>query len=172
MNKNLHNALTTRMRGVKNINLIANEYSSLLTSQTSLTQKKCLFFPICTCMFYVLLLTKIVLWIAWMNVIQDIQYWFKLPFISVDVAVLHDKIQCSLHLLMSSTTAWWHSSIFIFLKILTGRLLSGRKIANEADAEEVMEWFHQQGAKTVVLSSTDLGSDKDLLGLASSVMSR
>ncbi|XP_042866406.1 pyridoxal kinase-like [Penaeus japonicus] len=49
-------------------------------------------------------------------------------------------------------------------------LLSGRKIRNEADALEVMEWFHQQGVKTVVLSSTDLGSENELLGLASSVI--
>ncbi|XP_047485183.1 pyridoxal kinase-like isoform X2 [Penaeus chinensis] len=49
-------------------------------------------------------------------------------------------------------------------------LLSGRKIKNEGDAMEVMKWFHEQGAKTVVLSSTELGSENELLGLASSVI--
>nr|XP_027210607.1 pyridoxal kinase-like isoform X2 [Penaeus vannamei] len=49
-------------------------------------------------------------------------------------------------------------------------LLSGRKIKNEGDALEVMKWFHDQGAKTVVLSSTELGSENELLGLASSVI--
>lgn len=48
-------------------------------------------------------------------------------------------------------------------------LLSGQKIKNESDAAEVMEWFHQQGVKTVVLSSTDFSSESELIGMASSV---
>lgn len=35
-----------------------------------------------------------------------------------------------------------------------------------------MEWFHQKGVKTVVLSSTDLGSKDELVGMASSVISK
>lgn len=58
-----------------------------------------------------------------------------------------------------------------FYSIVIERLLSGRKIKNEGDALEVMKWFHDQGAKTVVLSSTELGSENELLGLASSVIS-
>ncbi|XP_068208018.1 pyridoxal kinase [Palaemon carinicauda] len=47
-------------------------------------------------------------------------------------------------------------------------ILSGLKIHNEKDAVEAMEWFHQQGVNTVVFSSTDLGNDKELMGMASS----
>ena len=46
------------------------------------------------------------------------------------------------------------------------------KICNEEDALKVMEWFHEKGVKTVILSSTDLGSDSELIGLASSVTSK
>ncbi|KAK8738975.1 hypothetical protein OTU49_003768 [Cherax quadricarinatus] len=49
-------------------------------------------------------------------------------------------------------------------------LLSEQKIKNEEDAVAVMEWFHKQGVKTVVLSSTDLGSESELLGMASSMI--
>ncbi|XP_069169787.1 pyridoxal kinase [Procambarus clarkii] len=48
-------------------------------------------------------------------------------------------------------------------------LLSGQTIKNDDDAAAVMEWFHQQGVKTVVLSSTDLGSKCELVGMASSM---
>ncbi|XP_042234117.1 pyridoxal kinase-like isoform X2 [Homarus americanus] len=51
-------------------------------------------------------------------------------------------------------------------------LLSGKKIRNEGDAAEVMEWFHHQGVKTVVLSSTELGSENKLVGMASSMNNR
>ncbi|KAK7063279.1 hypothetical protein SK128_022569 [Halocaridina rubra] len=46
-------------------------------------------------------------------------------------------------------------------------LLTGNTIKNENDAMKAMEWFHSQGVKTVVLSSTDLGDENELLGLAS-----
>lgn len=49
-------------------------------------------------------------------------------------------------------------------------LLTGLKIENEADAIKAMEWFHQHGVKTVVLSSTDLGNEDELIGLASSTL--
>ncbi|XP_076041167.1 pyridoxal kinase [Oratosquilla oratoria] len=48
-------------------------------------------------------------------------------------------------------------------------LLSERKISSKADVIEVMDWFHSKSVQTVVLSSTDLGSDTTLLGMASSV---
>ncbi|KAK4324007.1 hypothetical protein Pmani_005339 [Petrolisthes manimaculis] len=48
-------------------------------------------------------------------------------------------------------------------------LLSGKKISNESEAVEVMEWFHEQGVKTVVLSSTDLGQEGELVVMASSI---
>lgn len=48
-------------------------------------------------------------------------------------------------------------------------LLSGQKIENKADAAAVMEWFHGRGVKTVVLSSTDLGTEGELVVLASSI---
>ncbi|XP_066991188.2 pyridoxal kinase isoform X2 [Anabrus simplex] len=48
-------------------------------------------------------------------------------------------------------------------------LLTGLKINNEADAWKAVEHLHSQGVKTVVLSSTELGTEDYLLGLASSV---
>ncbi|KAG0728542.1 Pyridoxal kinase [Chionoecetes opilio] len=52
---------------------------------------------------------------------------------------------------------------------LSVRLLSGQKIASKEDAGAVMEWFHGRGVKTVVLSSTDLGAEEELVVLASSI---
>jgi len=48
-------------------------------------------------------------------------------------------------------------------------LLTERKIRTEEDAREVMDLLHSRGPSTVILSSTELGSDKFLLGLASHV---
>ncbi|CAL4068468.1 unnamed protein product [Meganyctiphanes norvegica] len=49
-------------------------------------------------------------------------------------------------------------------------LLSGIQIKSEADIVSVMDWFHSKGVKTVVLSSTDLGTENELLCMASSVV--
>jgi len=48
-------------------------------------------------------------------------------------------------------------------------LLTGEKIASEADALRVMDQLHARGIRTVVLSSTDLGSEDTLVGLASTL---
>lgn len=47
------------------------------------------------------------------------------------------------------------------------RLLTGMKIKTEADALAAMEALHQKGAKKVIISSTELGSDDTLIGLGS-----
>lgn len=49
------------------------------------------------------------------------------------------------------------------------RLLTGLKITSEADAMKVMQCLHDKGPKTVVLSSTNLGSEGVLVALASTV---
>jgi len=46
-------------------------------------------------------------------------------------------------------------------------LITGRKIVKEEDALQVMQDFHAKGVKTVILSSTELGDTKHLVGLAS-----
>jgi len=46
-------------------------------------------------------------------------------------------------------------------------LLTERKIRTEEDAREVMDLLHSRGPHTVILSSTELGSENFLLGLAS-----
>ncbi|XP_018329377.2 pyridoxal kinase [Agrilus planipennis] len=46
-------------------------------------------------------------------------------------------------------------------------LLTERKIYNLDDAQQAIEVLHKMGPKTVVLSSTDLGNEKILLGIAS-----
>ena len=46
-------------------------------------------------------------------------------------------------------------------------LLTGEKIESEEDAFAVMETIHSKGVGTVILSSTELGSDTHLVGLAS-----
>ena len=46
-------------------------------------------------------------------------------------------------------------------------LLTGEKIKSEEDALAVMETIHSKGVGTVILSSTELGSDTHLVGLAS-----
>lgn len=47
-------------------------------------------------------------------------------------------------------------------------LLTERKITSIAEAWEAVELLHQKGCKTVVLSSSELGGESYLLGLASS----
>jgi len=49
-------------------------------------------------------------------------------------------------------------------------LLTDKKIVTEEDAREVMDLLHSKGPSTVILSSTELGSDKYLLGMASTVI--
>ncbi|KAK2702670.1 hypothetical protein QYM36_018726 [Artemia franciscana] len=46
-------------------------------------------------------------------------------------------------------------------------LLTGMKIASEEDAVRVIDYLHKEGVKIVVLSSTDLGSDDELISSAS-----
>ena len=46
------------------------------------------------------------------------------------------------------------------------------KINSEADALKVMQCLHDKGPKTVVLSSTNLGSEGVLVALASTVKGR
>ena len=46
-------------------------------------------------------------------------------------------------------------------------LLTDRKISSEADAREVMDLLHSRGPATVILSSTELGNEEFLLGMAS-----
>ncbi len=43
---------------------------------------------------------------------------------------------------------------------------------DETSAKAAMEKLHQIGAKTVVISSSELGSDDILIGLGSSVISK
>lgn len=47
-------------------------------------------------------------------------------------------------------------------------LLTERKITSVAEAWEAVELLHAKGCKTVVVSSSDLGDENYLLGLASS----
>lgn len=49
------------------------------------------------------------------------------------------------------------------------RLLTDMKITSEADALKVMQCLHEKGPKTVVLSSTNLGSEGVLVALASTI---
>jgi len=46
--------------------------------------------------------------------------------------------------------------------------LTGKQIKSVDDAWQAVEHFHKKGCRTVVLSSTDLGNDENLLALASS----
>ncbi|KAG8278450.1 hypothetical protein J6590_019079 [Homalodisca vitripennis] len=48
-------------------------------------------------------------------------------------------------------------------------LLTGKPINQPTDAWAAIDWFHQQGVKTVAISSSQLGSDNHLLALASSL---
>lgn len=50
-------------------------------------------------------------------------------------------------------------------------MLTGTKITDMPSALEAMTRLHNMGAKTVVISSSDLGSDETLIGLASTVAS-
>lgn len=51
------------------------------------------------------------------------------------------------------------------------RLLTGIKITDLETAQQAMHQLHKMGAKTVVISSSDLGSEDILVGLGSSVAS-
>jgi len=46
-------------------------------------------------------------------------------------------------------------------------LLTGKKITNETEALAVMDLIHDKGVNTVILSSTELGSEEHLVGLGS-----
>lgn len=46
-------------------------------------------------------------------------------------------------------------------------LLTGNKINSVSDAWQATEWFHEKGVKTVVLSSTTVGTDGELIGFLS-----
>lgn len=46
-------------------------------------------------------------------------------------------------------------------------LLTGIKIVSEEDAWKATEWFHSKGVKTVVLSSTNFASNKELISFLS-----
>ena len=48
--------------------------------------------------------------------------------------------------------------------------MTDKKIVTEDDAREVMDLLHSKGPSTVILSSTELGSEKYLLGMASTVV--
>lgn len=48
-------------------------------------------------------------------------------------------------------------------------LITGIQINNVDDAWKAVNWFHEKGCKTVVLSSTELGDENNLLALASNV---
>ena len=54
-------------------------------------------------------------------------------------------------------------------KLSCYRILTGMKIKNESDAFNAMQVLHDRGPKTVVLSSSDLGKDGVLVGLASTI---
>ncbi|KAJ8875233.1 hypothetical protein PR048_023128 [Dryococelus australis] len=49
-------------------------------------------------------------------------------------------------------------------------LLTGRNVTSVAEAWEAVQLFHDKGIKTVVLTSTGLGTDSHLLALASSTL--
>lgn len=46
-------------------------------------------------------------------------------------------------------------------------LLSEKRIESEADAWSALDWFHEKGVKTVVLSSTNIGDKDHLKGFLS-----
>lgn len=48
------------------------------------------------------------------------------------------------------------------------RLLTGRTISTEQDAIECMELLHKKGAKVVVISSSLLGTENELIAFGSS----
>lgn len=51
------------------------------------------------------------------------------------------------------------------------RLLTDMKITDIASAKVAMEKLHDMGAKTVIITSSELGSDDFLVALASTVLS-
>ena len=51
------------------------------------------------------------------------------------------------------------------------RLLTDMKISDEESARQAMQKLHEMGARTVVISSSDLGNDDVLVGLGSTVHS-
>lgn len=46
-------------------------------------------------------------------------------------------------------------------------LLTGQAVHTEADAWKAINWFHDKGVKTVVISSTKLGQNGHLVGFLS-----
>lgn len=46
-------------------------------------------------------------------------------------------------------------------------LLTGKSIRTKEDAWQAIDWFHEKGIKIVVLSSTTVGSDSELIGFLS-----
>lgn len=42
-------------------------------------------------------------------------------------------------------------------------LLTGKKVVSESDAWSALNWFHQQGVKIVVMSSSDIGGSNILI---------
>jgi pyridoxine kinase len=50
--------------------------------------------------------------------------------------------------------------------------LTGIKISNLETARQAMDKLHEMGAKTVMISSTNLGSDEILVGVGSTVASK
>lgn len=59
--------------------------------------------------------------------------------------------------------------LIIDLIVIFYRLLTGIKIKSEEDALKAMQCLHDKGPKTVVLSSTNLGSKGKLIALASTI---
>ena len=51
------------------------------------------------------------------------------------------------------------------------RLLTDIEIKNEDDARRAMQKLHDMGAKTVVITSTELGNEDVLIGFGSTVNS-
>lgn len=48
-------------------------------------------------------------------------------------------------------------------------LLTEKKILSDSDAWESMHWFHQKGVKIVVLSSSNVGADNELIAFLSAM---
>lgn len=46
-------------------------------------------------------------------------------------------------------------------------ILTGIKIDSKEDALQAIDWFHDRGVKTVVLSSTNFASNDELIGFLS-----
>lgn len=55
--------------------------------------------------------------------------------------------------------------------LIYSRLISGIQIKSKEDMLQTMEYFHQKGVKTVVLSSVQLQSEENLILFGSSILS-